>query len=52
MKSNVRVIGCLKTIDGDLQNKNLIFSFLFDTTTKVFAEAIGNLCSDFTYTKE
>ena len=52
MKSNVRVVGCPKTIDGDLQNEHIPVSFGFDTTTKVFAEAIGNLCSDVTSSKE
>jgi pyrophosphate--fructose-6-phosphate 1-phosphotransferase len=52
MKSNVKVIGCPKTIDGDLQNVHIPVSFGFDTTTKVFAEAIGNLCSDVSSSKE
>ena len=41
-----KVIGCPKTIDGDLQNEHIPVSFGFDTATKVYSEAIGNLCSD------
>jgi diphosphate--fructose-6-phosphate 1-phosphotransferase len=40
------VIGCPKTIDGDLRNEHIQVSFGFDTATKVYAEAIGNLCTD------
>jgi diphosphate--fructose-6-phosphate 1-phosphotransferase len=40
------VIGCPKTIDGDLKNEHIEVSFGFDTATKVYAEAIGNLCTD------
>lgn len=44
--SKCRVIGCPKTIDGDLKNEHIPVSFGFDTATKVYSEAIGNLCSD------
>ena len=40
------VIGCPKTIDGDLMNEHIEVSFGFDTATKVFSELIGNLCID------
>jgi diphosphate--fructose-6-phosphate 1-phosphotransferase len=40
------VVGCPKTIDGDLKNEHIEVSFGFDTATKVFSEAIGNLCTD------
>ncbi|MFZ4100257.1 MAG: diphosphate--fructose-6-phosphate 1-phosphotransferase [Chlamydiia bacterium] len=40
------VIGVPKTIDGDLQNPYEAISFGFDTATKVYAEAIGNLGRD------
>jgi pyrophosphate--fructose-6-phosphate 1-phosphotransferase len=40
------VIGCPKTIDGDLKNEHIEVSFGFDTATKVYSEAIGNLCTD------
>ena len=45
-KSNCKVIGCPKTIDGDLKNEHIPVSFGFDTATKVYSEAIGNLCID------
>ena len=44
--AHTKVIGCPKTIDGDLQNEHIPVSFGFDTATKVYSEAIGNLCSD------
>jgi 6-phosphofructokinase len=44
--SKCAVIGCPKTIDGDLQNEHIEVSFGFDTATKVYSEAIGNLCTD------
>lgn len=40
------VIGCPKTIDGDLRNEHIEVSFGFDTACKVYSEAIGNLCTD------
>lgn len=45
-KSRCTVIGCPKTIDGDLRNEHIQVSFGFDTATKVYSEAIGNLCTD------
>eukprot|EP01054_Gregarina_sp_Poly1_P006497 Gregarina_sp_Poly_1__6496@NODE_347_length_9356_cov_233_862418_g290_i0_p2_GENE_NODE_347_length_9356_cov_233_862418_g290_i0NODE_347_length_9356_cov_233_862418_g290_i0_p2_ORF_typecomplete_len1195_score204_69PFK/PF00365_20/3_8e81PFK/PF00365_20/3_2e58_NODE_347_length_9356_cov_233_862418_g290_i040497633 len=41
-----QVIGCPKTIDGDLKNEYVETSFGFDTACKVYSELIGNLCSD------
>lgn len=46
------VIGCPKTIDGDLRNEHIQVSFGFDTATKVYTEAIGNLCIDAVSSKE
>ena len=45
-QAKCKVIGCPKTIDGDLKNEYIPVSFGFDTATKVYSEAIGNLCSD------
>ena len=45
-KSKCTVVGCPKTIDGDLKNEHIGVSFGFDTATKVFSEEIGNLCID------
>ncbi len=42
----VQVIGCPKTIDGDLKNEQIETSFGFDTATKVYAEVIGNIQRD------
>lgn len=42
----VQVIGCPKTIDGDLKNDQIETSFGFDTATKVYAELIGNIERD------
>jgi pyrophosphate--fructose-6-phosphate 1-phosphotransferase len=42
----VQVIGCPKTIDGDLKNAQIETSFGFDTATKVYAELIGNIERD------
>ena len=39
----VQVIGCPKTIDGDLKNDQIETSFGFDTACKVYSELIGNL---------
>ena len=39
-------MGCPKTIDGDLKNEHIEVSFGFDTATKTYSEAIGNLCVD------
>lgn len=41
-----KVVGCPKTIDGDLKNEFIPISFGFDTATKTFSEEIGNICSD------
>jgi len=42
----VQVIGCPKTIDGDLKNKFIETSFGFDTASKVYSELIGNISRD------
>ncbi len=42
----VQVIGCPKTIDGDLKNEWIETSFGFDTATKVYSELIGNIERD------
>ena len=42
----VQVIGCPKTIDGDLKNELIETSFGFDTATKVYSEVIGNIERD------
>ena len=41
-----QVIGCPKTIDGDLKNAQIETSFGFDTATKVYSEVIGNIQRD------
>ncbi|PKA47853.1 Pyrophosphate--fructose 6-phosphate 1-phosphotransferase subunit beta [Apostasia shenzhenica] len=41
-----RVIGCPKTIDGDLKCKEVPTSFGFDTACKIYAEMIGNVTTD------
>ena len=45
-KYGVQVIGCPKTIDGDLKNEQIETSFGFDTATKVYSELIGNIERD------
>ncbi|MFA6102758.1 MAG: diphosphate--fructose-6-phosphate 1-phosphotransferase [Victivallaceae bacterium] len=48
-KSNkipINVIGCPKTIDGDLKNEHIEASFGFDTACRVYSELIGNICRD------
>ncbi|MGI6355624.1 MAG: diphosphate--fructose-6-phosphate 1-phosphotransferase [Lentisphaeria bacterium] len=45
-KTGVQVIGCPKTIDGDLKNARIEVSFGFDTATKVYSELIGNIMRD------
>jgi len=40
------VVGCPKTIDGDLKNESIETSFGFDTATKTYSELIGNICRD------
>lgn len=44
--SGVQVIGCPKTIDGDLKNDQIETSFGFDTACKVYSEVIGNIQRD------
>ncbi|KAL0542944.1 hypothetical protein IC582_018025 [Cucumis melo] len=41
-----RVIGCPKTIDGDLKCKEVPTSFGFDTACRIYAEMIGNVMID------
>ncbi|MBQ3168557.1 MAG: 6-phosphofructokinase, partial [Clostridia bacterium] len=41
--TGVQVIGCPKTIDGDLKNEDIECSFGFDTATKTYSELIGNI---------
>jgi pyrophosphate--fructose-6-phosphate 1-phosphotransferase len=45
-KYGVQVIGCPKTIDGDLKNEQIETSFGFDTACKTYAELIGNIERD------
>ncbi len=45
-KAGVQVVGCPKTIDGDLKNEMIETSFGFDTAVKVYAELIGNIQRD------
>ncbi|WP_036877364.1 diphosphate--fructose-6-phosphate 1-phosphotransferase [Xylanibacter oryzae] len=45
-KYGVQVIGCPKTIDGDLKNTQIETSFGFDTATKTYSELIGNIERD------
>lgn len=42
----VQVIGCPKTIDGDLKNAQIETSFGFDTATKIYSDLIGNIERD------
>ena len=42
----IQVIGCPKTIDGDLKNAQIETSFGFDTATKTYSELIGNIERD------
>ena len=44
--AGVQVIGCPKTIDGDLKNDVIEVSFGFDTACKVYSEVIGNIQRD------
>ena len=41
-----KVIGVPKTIDGDLKNEHIELSFGFDTATKTYSEALGNIARD------
>jgi len=45
-KAGIQVIGCPKTIDGDLKNEFIETSFGFDTACKVYSELIGNIQRD------
>ena len=45
-KYGVQVVGCPKTIDGDLKNEQIETSFGFDTATKTYSELIGNIQRD------
>ncbi len=44
--TGIQVIGCPKTIDGDLKNEDIEISFGFDTATKTYSELIGNIQRD------
>jgi diphosphate-dependent phosphofructokinase len=46
IRAGVQVIGCPKTIDGDLKNNMIETSFGFDTACKVYSEMIGNIQRD------
>jgi pyrophosphate--fructose-6-phosphate 1-phosphotransferase len=45
-KAGIQVIGCPKTIDGDLKNEYIEASFGFDTACKTYSELIGNIERD------
>jgi len=45
-KTGIQVIGCPKTIDGDLKNEMIEASFGFDTACKTYSELIGNIMRD------
>ena len=45
-ETGVQVIGCPKTIDGDLKNEDIEISFGFDTATKTYSELVGNIERD------
>ena len=44
--AGITVVGCPKTIDGDLKNEYIEISFGFDTATKTYNELIGNIMRD------
>lgn len=44
--ADIQIIGCPKTIDGDLKNEQIEASFGFDTACKVYSELIGNIERD------
>jgi diphosphate-dependent phosphofructokinase len=46
INAGVQIIGCPKTIDGDLKNEMIETSFGFDTACKVYSELIGNIMRD------
>ncbi len=43
---DIQVVGCPKTIDGDLKNEHIQTSFGFDTATKIYSELVGNILRD------
>ena len=45
-ETSIQVIGCPKTIDGDLKNEHIETSFGFDTACKIYSELIGNIERD------
>ncbi len=45
-ETGITVVGCPKTIDGDLKNEYIETSFGFDTATKTYSELIGNIEKD------
>jgi len=45
-EAEINVVGCPKTIDGDLKNGQIEISFGFDTATKVYTELLGNILRD------
>jgi 6-phosphofructokinase len=49
---NCNVIGCPKTIDGDLRGNGVDISFGFDTCTKLFSELVGSLAIDLQSSKK
>ena len=46
INANINVVGCPKTIDGDLKNEWIETSFGFDTACKVYSGLVGNICRD------
>ena len=50
--ASIQVIGCPKTIDGDLKNEHIETSFGFDTACKTYSELIGNIERDATSAKK
>jgi len=44
--AGIQVIGCPKTIDGDLKNEQIEISFGFDTACKTYSELVGNIERD------
>ncbi|MDR1363456.1 MAG: diphosphate--fructose-6-phosphate 1-phosphotransferase [Spirochaetaceae bacterium] len=44
--AGIQVIGCPKTIDGDLKHEHIEASFGFDTAAKTYSELIGNIARD------
>lgn len=50
--AGIQVIGCPKTIDGDLKNEMIEISFGFDTACKIYSEIIGNIQRDCNSTRK